>query len=346
MNKHTLLLLALSPAILFAQQNPEPIKTPQEIQLELEEDEKLYNKALDMFNPWYTGPLLTPSANMMPPGYGNVQPYLFIIDSYASFDSERVSRSNKSSEITLNPSLSMQFGITTTMDISLAVQGFGNWQYEESGGGYGDMGITVGWPITRQGLYLPAIKFTLSQSFPTGRYQHLSTNGYGLSGTGAGAWSTRFGLAITKLLFWNTQHPLNTRLFVGYTVSTPVTVHGFNSYGGGYGTKGRVHPGGSFEIDLGLEVALTQNWVLANDLVYTFQNATHFSGNPGTATPGGAVASVGGPYSDNLSLAPAIEYNFSPNLGLLFGTQFSVYGRSSSNFASAIMSVTWTFGPM
>src|SRR5690606_33928892 len=105
----------------------------------------------------------------------------------------------------------------------------------------------------------------------------------------------------------------------------------FNSYGGGFGTKGRVHPGGSFQADFGLEVALTQNWVLANDLVYTFQNATHFSGNPGTVSPGGAPASVRSPYSDNLSLAPAIEYNFNSNLGLLVGTQFSVYGRNSSN---------------
>lgn len=342
----TLLLTAAIPAMLLAQENPEPIKTPQEIQQELMEDEKLYQKALDMFNPWYTGPLLTPSANMMPPGYGNVQPYLFITDSYASFDSERKSHKKESSLISLNPSLSMQFGVTSTMDIALFMQGVGNWQFDTSGGGYGDMSVTVGWPITRRGLHLPAIKFTLAQTFPTGRYQHLNTNGFALSGTGGGVWKTQFGLAFTKLLFWSTRHPVNTRVFFGYALSTPVTVESFNTYGGGFGTKGKVHPGNSFQVDFGLEIALTQNWVLANDVVYTFQNETTFSGNPGTVAPGGAPASVGSPYNDNLSLAPAIEYNFNSNLGVLVGAQFSVYGRSSSNFASAIASVTWTFGPM
>ncbi len=345
MNMRLLLLIAAIAGSLPAQE--ERIKTPQEIHQELEEDEKLYQQALDMFNPWYTGPLLTPSANMMPPGYGNIQPYLFITDAYATFGADRKSRKKESSRITVNPSLGMQFGVTDTMDVALSLQGFGNWQFEKTGGGYGDMSITLGWPITRQGLYLPSMKFTVAQSFPTGRYQNLNPNGLALSGTGAGAWSTRFGFGITKLLFWDTKHPLNTRLFLGYAVSTPVTVHSFNSYGGGYGTKGRVHPGNSFQVDFGLELALTQNWVIANDLVYTFQNETSFSGDFGTTTRGGSIsAPVGSPYSDNLSLAPAIEYNFNPNLGLLVGAQFSVYGRSSSNFASGIFSVTWTFGPM
>lgn len=74
----TLALTAGIPFLAFAQDGgtttyeettyEEPIKTPEEIQRELEQDEILFKQALEMFNPWYAGPLLTGGAHMMPPG--------------------------------------------------------------------------------------------------------------------------------------------------------------------------------------------------------------------------------------------------------------------------------------
>ena len=340
MKRCCFLISAILPLMVFTQEPGH--KTPQQIQQELDADEALYQRALKMFNPWYTGPLLTPSASMMPPGSANIQPYLFITDTYASFDKKRRSRSLPSDRITLNPQLGAVFGITNTMDMSIVLQGVGNWQNGTSGGGYGDMGIKVGWPITRQSLYVPAMKFSISQVFPTGRYQNLNTNGFNLSASGGGVWTTQFGFAISKVMFWSYLHPVNARLFLGYAVSVPRTVHGFNAYGGGYGTRAKVKPGNAFSADLGIEVTLTQRWVFSNDLIYSCQNETTASGHFGT-TATGAPASMGGPYNDSLSLAPALEYNFSPNFGVLGGVWFTVYGRSSSNFISGIVSLSWSF---
>ena len=39
-----------------------PHETPEQIQHELDEAETQYKHALEMFNPWYAGPLLTGSA--------------------------------------------------------------------------------------------------------------------------------------------------------------------------------------------------------------------------------------------------------------------------------------------
>lgn len=315
-------------------------KTPQEIQMELDEAESQLKKAEEMFDPWYTGPLITPSATMMPPGYANTQFYAFTTQTYASFNEDRKSVPLKNDLFNFNPLDILQFGITDSLDTSVVLQTQTNWQNGRSAGGFGDMTCSAGFKIQGQTLYIPKMKFTIQETFPTGIYQHLRSDG--LDGTGGGAYTTSFSFAMTKILFWSTQHPVNARFAMAYKISTPVKVRGFNSYGGGFDTHGIVQPGNSFNADLGVEVSFNQHWVLANDFVYTMTNKTRFKGHSGLNADG-TPASVGGGFSDNFSLAPAIEYNWSSNLGILAGVQFSVYGRNSSNFISAIISVTYGF---
>ena len=296
-----------------------------------------------MFVPWYTGPLVTPSASMMPPGEGMLQPYLFVNDDYAAFDEDRqsVTIPNK---VNVNPLVVLQLGITDTMDIQLIPQADASWQSGATGGGLGDTIVVLGFPICPETIHVPELKFTLAEIFPTGRYQRLNTDGLALGASGSGSWQTQIGLTGSKLTFWSTPHPFKVRAFLGYKFAVPVTVHGFNAYGGGYGTYGKVHPGGAFSADLGLELSLTQSWVLATDVVYVCQSSTSFSGKAGVTSKGGDTpASVGYGYNDQLSLAPALEYNWGPNLGIIGGVQFSVYGRNSSNFVSGQLSVCWSF---
>src|SRR5580692_6523334 len=76
-------------ASLFSQQQtskPAPLVPPEEIERQLDDAEREFRDAKKMFNPWYTGPLLTPSAHMCPPGTVITQPYFFYIDNYAHFD--------------------------------------------------------------------------------------------------------------------------------------------------------------------------------------------------------------------------------------------------------------------
>ena len=319
-------------------------KTPEEIQEELNEANAEFENAKSMFNPWYTGPLITPSASMMPVANGNIQPYLYIADNYASFNEDRHSVSLPNNLVQVIGQMVVQTGVTDTVDFVLVPGGVANWQNGHNGGGFLDLISTIGFLVHKQTPYTPQVKFTITETFPTGKYQNLSFNGLNLNSTGGGTYSTQFGLTIAKLFFWSTQHPLNTRLFCGYEFSTTVHVENFNSYGGGFGTRGTVRPGNQFSTDLGLEVSLTQRWVLAMDIVYKATNRTEFFGHPGFTTEGGTTpASVGGGFSDNLSLAPAIEYNWSPNAGFIGGAWFSVYGRNSLNFAQAVLSVTYSF---
>ena len=317
-------------------------KTPEEIQLELKEAQAKYEHALKLFNPWYTGPLITPSATMVPPGWAMWQPYIYLTDTYANYDNDRhvVDRPNLFS-IKVQPVI-VQIGVTPSVDTTVIMSAVENWSKGHSGGGFNDITAAIGFLICKEDLYVPKMKFTISQSFPTGKYQHLNHNGLGLDATGAGAWQTSFTFAIGKVIFWNTLHPMNTRFAITGTLSTPVHVRNFNMYGGGFKTSGTVRPGNAYSADLGLELSITQPWAIALDIVYNWQNKTTFHGKPGFNADG-TPASVGGLYNDQLSLAPAVEYNFSDSMGLLWGVWFTVYGRNAGDFVSGIFSWYWFF---
>ena len=338
-----LFLFCLGSTALVAQY--EEHKSPEQIEQELQSAEAQFQRAKKMFNPWYTGPLQTPGASMMPPGSGNIQPYLYVFDNYAKFDSERKSHKLSSHLISVNPTVGFQFGMTPSTDIQLSnVQGFGNWQNGHSGGGFGDLNLQLGFLINKESRYAPAMRFVIKEVFPTGAYQHLNSNGLNLGATGAASYQSQFTFAMSKVMFWDYLHPVNARLAFSYVLPTSVTVRGFNNYGGGFGTRAKVHPGNTFNVDASIEISLTQRWVLATDFLYTATNRTRYSGFEGTTESGGSeLASIGGGYNDNLSLAPAIEYNWSPNLGILGGVWFSVYGRNSYNFVCGVISFAWTY---
>ena len=293
-----------------------------------------------MFNPWYTGPLITPSASMMPLGQGNIQPYLFFGGAYARFNKDRRSISLPHNVYSMQVTSGVFMGITKSVDLIITPSATVNWQKDlagenHSGGGFNDITASLGFLITPETLYVPAMKFSIIETFPTGKYKKLSLNGQGLNSTGGGTYQTQFGFAISKVIWWMYRHPMNLRAFVGYTLETTVHVDDFNTYGGALRTHGKVRPGKTFTSDLGIEWSFTERWVAALDVVYVAQNKTRFHGT--------TVAPVGGGYNDNLSLAPAIEYNWNENLGILWGVQFSVYGRNSLNFAKGQFSVTYTF---
>ena len=266
-------------------------------------------------------------------------------DNYASFNNERESVSFANNQINLNPFIFLETGLVSWMDVAFLVQTQTNWQNGQSGGGIGDVQLTPGFKVYQQTRYIPQVKIFIQETFPTGAYDNLNPYKNGLDATGGGSYKTQIGFIVGKLFLWQYQNPLRVRMSMGYTMASPVSVNNFNVYGGGFGTRGTVKPGNTFGTDLGLELSLTQRWVFAMDFVYTYTSSTTFSGYPGIALDG-TTAVLGKPSSDNLSLAPAFEYNWNQNLGVIGGVQFSVYGRNSTNFISAIISVCYVFDMM
>ena len=340
LRKFFILSFALSP--LFAAEVAPPVKSPEQIQIEINQAQHDFEIAQKMFIPWYTGPIIAGSASNVPPGKVNIQPYLYFTLNYAAYNSQRKMMSAPNTYI-FSPLFLFQTGITNYVDISIVPQAFFRWERGEFGANIADLPIQLGFQITHETPYIPKIRFLVGEIFPIGKYQNLNSHKLGLDATGEGAFQTSVGLNLNKVLWWYKLHPISLRFAGSYNIpNNDVHVYNYNAYGGGEGTDGRVDVGSTLSLDIGVEYSLTQKWVLATDLCYTYSNHSTFKGTPGESSPG-VPAQTGLPSSDQLSLAPAVEYNINSDSGFIGGVWFTMTGRNSSSFVTLVLSYTTLF---
>lgn len=312
----------------------------------------------EKIEPWFTGPLLTSSGHVIPVGYINIEPYIFATDTIGQYNTNW-SRSSTPSFWTVNPLLSIQVGIAPRVDFEIAPQLLWNTTQGHSAVNVGDFPMGFAFQILEETEtdWWPAIKFTIAEQFPTGKYQHLDPHKQGTDATGTGAFVTAARLTFAKLYHIKKRRYFNTRYALTYSMPSRVHVKGFNTYGGSYNTNGYIYTGYSLTAGIGLEYSLTRNWVLALDIQNIYTNKTRFKGNPGRqertdatiTNPAGGLSgtvsnsdnTLGGPYSNQLSLAPAIEYNFSDSFGIIAGCWFTVAGRNTSQFVSGVIAFNW-----
>lgn len=91
-----------------------------------------------------------------------------------------------------------------------------------------------------------------------------------------------------------------------------------------------------------MEYSITLNWVAAIDLNYIHINKSTFRGKLGTIAPG-VPAMVGFKASEQFSLAPALEYNWSEKIGVIAGVWFTVLGRNQFDFTSGVAAFNWYY---
>jgi hypothetical protein len=175
----------------------------------------------------------------------------------------------------------------------------------------------------------------VQEIFPTGRYKDLGPSTTGLGGTGGGSFGTMLGIGVQKAIWLGGDHVFRYRVNATYGFYSPVTVRGFSTYGGGFGTDGRVDPGSVTTLTVAGEYSLTRHLVLALDVGFQTINATPFSGTTGIGVSG-EQAIVGKGYSNLLTIAPAVEYNFNQHVGLIAGPWFSLRGRNTSEFFGVV----------
>ena len=282
--------------------------------------------------PWFTGPLLAPSAHIIPPGHWNIEPYIFATTTYGTYDASW-GRERETHFHTCNVQIPIQYGPGDPIDLQVTPQFSWNQTRGASEWVVNDLpfGVDIQLVTDKKGEWWPAVKISLKASAPIGKYQKLNSHKRGTDVGGTGTWSENAGIAFSRLFELCDEKYFGARLYFGYTFPNSLHVKGLNAYGGGKGTEGRVHPGNSFVSIVGLEYTLTKHWVLACDFQYLHNNKTRFKGK--------TIQSVGGPSSEQWSLAPAIEYNWSPNLGLIAGVWFSAAGRNAPDFASGVVAL-------
>jgi hypothetical protein len=210
--------------------------------------------------------------------------------------------------------------------------GTSHWAYNDMGFGF-DLQVYYDTP----GEWPPAVKLAFKANAPLGKFDKLNPKNKGTDAGGSGSWLPTIGLVFSDLFHFSGVHFLSMRLAFSYTVPNSVHVKGFNVYGGGEGTHGTVYPGPFFTADLGMEYTLARKWALALDVLYVHSNHTRFSGHKGETD--GVPNAIGGPSSEQFSLAPAIEYNWNGNYGIIAGVWFSIAGRNTTEFVNGVIAL-------
>lgn len=295
-------------------------------------------------NPWYTGPLLAPSSVVVPVGHMNIEPYIYVTGVTGGYNAHGKVQKAKHTAWSTSFQPVLQIGLTKWMDIQILPSAAYNYTDHQARFVFQDFLLTVDFQLLKPDHiddWKPFIKFFLSELFPTGKYRHLDPKKKGVDIGGSGSFRTMTGFVIGKLFHFHREIFLISRLSLQYELPAPVRLHGFNAYGGGYGTNARFFPGQNFEADLGLELTLTRNWVLACDFVGSWTLKPHYSGCPGR-TAAGTLATIGSPgFSTQYALAPAVEYNWAENIGMIAGCWFTVAGKNAPRFWSAVIAFNY-----
>ncbi len=261
---------------------------------------------------WWTGPIIANSATTLPKGHVLVEPYFYdaISDGGDSFGS-------------LTYAL---YGVTDKLTVG-AVPVFGYNRPDDgpdsTGIGAGDASVLMQYRLRsyRERGHGPDISLQLQETLPTGRYDRLDDRP--ADGFGGGARSTLVQLN-TQHYFWMPNgRILRMRANAGTTLYDDATVDGMSVYGTPAGFHGVASPGNAVSANGAWEYSATQHWVLALDLAWTHQQSTRIRGSaPASATAVPEPVAFDLPSRNTYAVAPAIEYNFTSTVGLIFGVRY------------------------
>jgi hypothetical protein len=266
--------------------------------------------------------MLAPNAGTLPPGHWLVEPYLYDVIQYGNYD-----RSGKLSAAThANDFGSLTYiiyGLANRFSVGL-IPTFG---YSATSGGpnsngigLGDLGVLAQYRLSQYqlGHWMPTTSIAVEETLPTGRYDDLGSNSN--NGFGSGVYSTKVSLYTQTYAWMANGRILRLRLNLSQTFSGRANVEGVSVYGTRSGFEGTVSPTNATSIDAAGEYSITRNWVAASDLVYAYGANTQISGNTGITELGD---------SHSFAFAPAVEYNWTANAGVLVGVRLFPAGRNT-----------------
>jgi len=270
---------------------------------------------------WWTGPLVAPSPAPFAEGVLGVEPYFLDKRGDGAFDNNGTLHSSPPGGDQLRSFVSLQYGVTGDLGVQL-VPAIVHSLNGSAATGLADLPVRVKYRIFRghAGFWHPQLNLVAGLTLPIGRYDNLRKPS---DGFGAGALMA-MQQAMLQSVFATGGHANRMRLWA--TASEPldkVRLHGVSTYGTPAGFDGTAVLGNSAEIGIADEFAIDQRWVLALDVVQDFGKGTHLR----PQGYGGAMLNVA---TSGFSVAPAVEYNLSQDIGVIAGAQISTTGRNSS----------------
>ena len=283
---------------------------------------------------WWTGPMLANSAATLPHGHFLAEPYVYdviAIDAHGGNSNSFGSRSY------------LEYGLTDRLTIgAIPVFGFNevNSGINSSHVAMGDQTVLAQFGLTKfhEGSRTPTTAIMFQETFPTGKYDNLGNTP--TNGLGAGSYSTQVAIN-TQTYFWAPSgRILRMRLNLAESISTTATVRGVSVYGTSENFRGRAKPGLNSYLDWAWEYSLTRKWVLALDATYSYTTSTLINGANVTRHGTTPTHSSSG-WSDAVGFAPALEYNWSPTVGVLLGTRIIALGHNLSATVTPAIAINY-----
>ncbi|TAL63207.1 MAG: hypothetical protein EPN84_05330 [Legionella sp.] len=290
--------------------------------------------------PWFTGPLLAPAGHTIPKGHTNVEVYGLDVETTGRFDaSGHLIHTPLFRSLVANPIIS--HGLTDWMDVQFIVPYVYNHTRNVSSHRLADVSAVVGLQVLEQkeSKWKPNLRFAITETFPTGRFEYLNPDLAGTDATGLGSYETQLALNFQLLHEVLPGHYLRTRLSLTRLYSSRVRVHGLNSYGGAVDTSGTIATGTENDADLAFEFTLDKHWVAVMEGYISEGQSTRFDGILSIGNIGGPTVTIGSDRFYEEALAPALEYNFNENIGLIGGLWFPITGKNTSNYMAFILAL-------
>lgn len=277
--------------------------------------------------------MLANSAATLPRGHFLIEPYLYDVRSSAHYDHngtrQRAARSDSYGSLTY-----MLYGVVDRVSVGLVptfsfnTQGGG---LRSSSVGMGDLSVMAQLRLTANDPHsrVPTISINIQETLPNARYDRLGSRS--TDGFGGGAYVTTLAVYTQKYLWLPNGRIMRMRLNASESHSGRAIIEDESVYGTERGFRGSATPGRVLFLNGAWEYSITRNWVLAVDATYRHAGSTEVAGYvaaPGATNP--PVSVTKSRPSEAIGLAPAIEYNWTGNVGMLLGTRIIVAGRNTA----------------
>ncbi|QNQ09956.1 transporter [Sphingomonas alpina] len=279
---------------------------------------------------WWTGPMLANSAGALPRGHALIETYVF----------DRITATSHG----FGSLTYMLYGVTDTLTMGVKPSfGFNAIKQGRNGSGVamGDLTLSAQYRLASFDAErsTPAVALSVQYSLPTGKHDRLGDRP--ADGLGSGAHTTTVSVYAQQYFWLPNGRIFRARLNASTAFSDHATLTDVSVYGTRDGFRGRARPGQSFSLGVSGEYSLTRSWVLALDLIYSHDNPTRVQGFD--------IRDVGNPVryrsgaSDGFAIAPAIEYSWKPNLGVLLGTRFVPKGHNVTASITPAVAINYVY---
>ncbi|RDI97184.1 transporter [Dyella solisilvae] len=278
---------------------------------------------------WWTGPLVANSAGALPQGHVLIEPYLYDVRS------SQVNTFGSLTYMEYAVTNRLMAGVVPTFGYSRASNG-----QNSAGIAQGDFSVLAQYSLTRfhEGSWVPDMALMVQETLPTGQYDRLSRPL--VDAQGSGAYTTTVQLN-TQMYFWLPNgRILRMRFNVGQSFSRAVPVNGVSVYGTPAGFHGHGVAGNAFLANAAWEYSMTLRWVLAFDLLYHYSRGAQVDGAI-TTDAGHAPLNFRTGSSASFGFAPAIEYNWRSNLGLIMGVRVFTGGHNSTHTVTPAIALNY-----